>query len=196
MGGRRRLRLCRQCRDGHGFDQPGFEDFLADAMRGYDYMGPSFSRGTPRDSKWRPYRSLRPELPELQALLGVASTNRSFSPAQVFSAKYINSLVSSPFYADLKQFVMRNQAPGKSFTLQEVLLPTLVDALSLSGRGYPDHLSTVEPHRPYHAAHSVVRAVSIPDAYFVHPIRRDDLDPARVAARQIIADFPGGGVAK
>lgn len=176
--------------------KPGFEGFLADAMCGYDYMGPGFLRDTARTSKWRPYRSLRPELPELLALLGIASTNRCFSPAQVFSAKYIRSLVSSPFYADLKQFVMRNQAPDKSFTLQEVLLPTLVDVLSLAGRDYPGHLATVNRYRPYHAARSVVHAVGVADAYFVHPIRRDDLDPARIAARQIIADLSGVGAVK
>ncbi|MEV6927404.1 hypothetical protein AB0M46_23265 [Dactylosporangium sp. NPDC051485] len=174
--------------------KPGFEDFIAEAMRGYDYMGPGFLRGTARTSKWRPYRSLRPELPELHALLGVAGTNRCFSPAQVFSAKYINALLSSPFYDDLKRFVIRNQAPDKSFTLQEVLLPTLVDALSLTGRDYPGHLATVNRYRPYHAARSVVHAVGVPDAYFVHPIRRDEQDPARIAARQIIAGASAVGV--
>jgi hypothetical protein len=59
--------------------KPGFATFLADAMRGYDYMGPGFLRGTSRTSKWRPYRSLHSELDELQGLLEVKETNRCFS---------------------------------------------------------------------------------------------------------------------
>ncbi|MGH3943113.1 MAG: hypothetical protein ACRDTG_31725 [Pseudonocardiaceae bacterium] len=168
--------------------KPGFESFLADIMQGYDYMAPGFKRDTPRTSRWRPYRSLRPELPELLALLGLTSTNQCFSPAQVFSTRYINTVVNSPLYPQLREFVIRNQAPDKSFTLQEVLLPTLVDVFSLSGRDYLAHLKSVNRYRPYHAAGSVRRALDIPDAYFVHPIRRDNSDLARVAVRRLIAD--------
>lgn len=168
--------------------KPGFESFLTEAMRGYDYMAPAFKRETPRTSRWRPYRSLRPELPELLALLGRSSTNQCFSPAQVFSTRYINTVVTSPLYPRLREFVMRNQSPDKSFTLQEVLLPTLVDVFTLSGGDYPSHLASVNRYRPYHAAGSVRRALDISDAYFVHPIRRDNSDLARIAVRQLLTD--------
>jgi hypothetical protein len=177
--------------------KPGFETFLADAMQGYDYMASGFTRDTPRSSRWRPYRSLRPEVPELLALLGLTGTSQCFSPAQVFSSRYIDTVVASPLYPQLCAFVMRNQAAEKSFTLQEVLLPTLVDTFSLSARDYPPHLATANRYRPYHAAHSVRRVLDIPDAYFVHPIRRDDTDPARIAVRQLITEnrMVGAGAA-
>src|SRR5690606_2427910 len=73
----------------------GFEDFLVAAMEGHDYMAPGFQRDTPRTSRWRPYRSLRPELPELFDILGRSSTHQAFSPAQVFSTRYIRTLLDS-----------------------------------------------------------------------------------------------------
>jgi hypothetical protein len=175
--------------------KPGFETFLAAAMRGYDYMAPNFKRNTPRTSRWRPYRSLKPELPELLAILGLTSTNQCFSPAQVFSSRYIHSVLTSRQYSRLRTFVERNQAPEKSFSLQEVLLPTLVDAFALSARDYPSQLATVNRYRPYHAAQSVRRALDIPDAYFVHPIRHDDTDPARMLARKLLSETQMAGAA-
>lgn len=167
--------------------KPGFEEFVASAMNGYDYMAPAFRRDTLRTSRWRPYRSLKPELPELLALLGRQTTHQAFSPAQVFSTKYIHSVLDSAIYDDLRRFVERNQAPDRSFSLQEILLPTLADVLGLAARDYPAHLASVNRYRPYHAAASVERAATgIPDAYFVHPVRRDDGDPARIAARRLI----------
>lgn len=164
----------------------GFDEFLVTAMDGHDYMAPGFQRDTPRTSRWRPYRSLRSELPELFDILSRSSTHQAFSPAQVFSAKYIRSLLDCSFYDDLRGFVERNQAADRSFTLQEVLLPTLADALGLSARGYPSHLATFNRYRPYQAASSVERAIVASDAYFVHPVRRQDDDPARVAVRRLI----------
>jgi hypothetical protein len=166
--------------------KPGFEGFVTSAMSGCDYMAPAFRRDTPRTSRWRPYRSLKPELPELLALLGRQTTHQAFSPAQVFSAKYIRSVLDSAIYGDLREFVERNQAPDRSFSLQEVLLPTLADVLGLAARDYPPHLASVNRYRPHHAAASVERAAGIPDAYFVHPVRRDDSDPARIAVRRLI----------
>jgi hypothetical protein len=99
--------------------KPGFEAFVASAMNGYDYMAPAFQRDTPRTSRLRPYRSLKPELPELLALLGRQTTHQAFSPAQVFSAKYIRSVLASAIYTDLRVFVERNQAADRSFSLQE-----------------------------------------------------------------------------
>jgi len=170
--------------------KPGFEEFVVESMRDHDYMAPGFERSTARTSRWRPYHSLRAELPELMSLLRVTATNRCFSPGQVFSARYIDRVVSSPIYPQLRDFVMRNQEPEKSFTLQEVLLPTLVDSLSLVPRDYPGHLRAVNRYRPYHASPSVKRAIDTPDAYFVHPIRRDNSDAARLAVRQLYATRP------
>jgi hypothetical protein len=166
----------------------GFEGFLRAAMAGFDYMAPAFKRDTPRTSRWRPYRSLRSELPELLDILGRSSTHQAFSPAQVFSAKYVKSLLDSTFYDELRAFVERNQAPDRSFTLQEVLMPTLVDVLGFPARGYPSYLATFNRYRPYHAATSVQRAATVPDAYFMHPIRRQHDDPARLTVRCLISD--------
>ena len=167
--------------------KPGFEEFVASVMSGYDYMAPAFRRDTLRTSRWRPYRSLKPELPELLALLGRQTTHQAFSPAQVFSTKYIRSVLDSAIYGDVRGFVERNQAPGRSFSLQEVLLPTLADVLGLAARDYPAHLASVNRYRPYHASASVERAAArVPAAYFVHPVRRDDSDPARIVVRRLI----------
>ena len=165
------------------FVQPGFERFVLNAVRQIDYLAPGFSRRTPKRSRWRPYRSLRAELPELLSILGLDYTNRCFSPGQIFGARYVDCVLTSPWYGELRRFVARNQQPGRSFSLQEVLLPTIADALRLRVRDYPSHLARVNRYRPYHAATSVLRARTIPHAHFVHPLRRAEQDAARHVAR-------------
>ncbi|MEV5600306.1 hypothetical protein AB0L33_02560 [Streptomyces sp. NPDC052299] len=164
------------------FINEGFEDFLASAMADNDYLAPRFARKTPNTSRWRPYRSLRPELPDLLDVLGMDYTNEAFSPGQVFTPRYIHTLLDSPWYPRLREFVARNQEPGRSFTLQEVLLPTLVDALGLRGSDYPAHMTAFNRYRPYHAASSVAKAHQRGDVPFVHPVRRD----AEHAARRFV----------
>lgn len=167
------------------FVQPGYERFIAGMMKDADYLAPGYARDVPRTSRWRPYRSLRRELPELLAILGTTSTHRCFSPGQVFSARYFGKLVTSSWYPELRDFVSRNQEPGQSFTLQEVLLPTAADVLGLRAVSYPAQLTSVNRYRPYHAAASVLRARETCDAYFVHPVRRDDADGARQIVRRL-----------
>jgi hypothetical protein len=172
------------------FVQPGFEGFIAQAMCEADYLAPGYVRDTPRTSRWRPYRSLRPELPELLSILGAGSTHRCFSPGQVFSIRYVEAFLGSAWYSELRGFVSRNQEPGRSFSLQEVLLPTAADVLELAACGYPGHLTAVNRYRPYHAAASILRARETPDAYFVHPVRRDETDGARRVVRQLVRQAP------
>ncbi len=172
------------------FIQPGFEWFIAQAMNEADYLAPGYVRDTPRTSRWRPYRSLRPELPELLSILGIGITHRCFSPGQVFSTRYIETFLGSAWHSELRGFVSRNQDPSRSFSLQEVLLPTAADALGLAARGYPAHLAAVNRYRPYHPAASILRARETPDAYFVHPVRRDETDGARQIVRQLARQAP------
>jgi hypothetical protein len=169
------------------FIRPGFGDFLSRVMQGVDYLAPGFRRATPTSSRWRPYRSLRKELPELLSILGIDHTNRGFSPGQVFSARYIATLLSDPIVTRVRAFVERNQGQGGPFSLQEVLLPTLADVLGLTPRDYPTHLATFNRYRPYHGKDAVGRALAVPDAYFLHPIRREERDPARSAVRALVA---------
>jgi hypothetical protein len=163
----------------------GFEQFVATAMRDLDYMAPLFRRGTAATSRWRPFHSLRPELPELRGILGTSTTNQAFSPAQIFSTRYVNELLSSRFYPELRAFVERNQAPGRSFTLQEVLLPTLADVLGLAAAGYPEQVAAYNRYRPYHSVQSVRAAQRRGDVHLVHPVRRDSHHPARQFVRSL-----------
>lgn len=163
----------------------GYAEFLDETMREADYMAPRFRRATPRTSRWRPYRSLRRELPDLLQVLGVNYTNEAFSPGQVFTPRYAERLLRSPLYGDLRDFVGGNQAPDRSFSLQEVLLPTLPDVLGLRACGYPPGMDAFNRYRPYHARQSVERARQRGDVFLVHPIRRDDRHPARQFVRAL-----------
>jgi hypothetical protein len=167
------------------FVQPGYERFITAVMTQADHLAPGYARDVPGTSRWRPYRSLRGELPELLAILDAASAHRCFSPGQVFSARYVEKLLTSTWYTELRDFVSRNQQPGRSFSLQEVLLPTVGDVLGLRSANYPAHLASVNRYRPYHASASILRARETRDAYFVHPVRRDETDGARQIIRQL-----------
>jgi hypothetical protein len=157
------------------FIRRGFESFVQGAMRDHSYMAPLFSRGVSVKSKWRPYRSLRPQLEEWMRLLELDCVNRAFSPAQVFSREYVELLLNHPKYPRIRQLIEQN----RSFTLQEVLLPTLVDFLRLDGRSYPEGMKPIIRYRPYQSVTGIRRGLGMPNAYLVHPVRRLRDDPAR-----------------
>lgn len=164
------------------FVRKGFETFISQVMADSDYMAPNFSRFTSSKSKWRPIRSLRPELAEWYKLLGFEYTHGAFSPGQVFSRNYIEKLLRHEQYAEIQRLVKSNQ----SYTLQEVLFPTLVDFLKVRGKSYPSELKPIIRYRPYQAINGVRCALAIPDAYFVHPVRRELDDPARLFIHSLI----------
>ncbi|MCH7230787.1 hypothetical protein L0U85_07975 [Glycomyces sp. L485] len=168
------------------FVNSDFESFVASTMPTCDYLAPRLELKTPNTSKWRPYRSLRGELPELLDILGIGHTHRAFNPGQVFSMRFVESVLNAPFYDRLRRFVERNQAPEHSFSLVEVLMPTLAEALGLPFTGYPDEFAAYNRYRPYHAERSVWRAAAegVP---FVHPVRRDPDHPARRFVRSLIS---------
>jgi hypothetical protein len=163
------------------FIRQGFERFLADCMKGYDYMAPDLRLFIQNRPRWRPIRSLRPELPRWYKFWGFEYAHGAFNPGQTFSRTYIEKLVSHPKYAELLNLVAQNE----SFTLHEVLFPTLVDFLHLRGRSYPNELRFVNRYRPFQAVTGVKTALSTPTAYFVHPVRREIEDPARAFIREM-----------
>lgn len=151
-------------------------------VAGADYMASRYRTGTSKTSKWRPYRSLSPDLPTLLDLIGVDETDEAFSPAQVFSRRYVEALLAATWYPKLKEFVVDNQVRERSFTLQEVLLPTLARALGMRARAYPAAWERYNRYRPYLAA-SAIHAAMRQGVPLVHPIRRDAEDPARKLVR-------------
>jgi hypothetical protein len=157
------------------FIRPGYEAFVEDALERADYVAPNLIRHRPLQSYWRPLRSLRPEFERWFDLLGFRHFHGSFSPAQIFSRRYVQTLVGHRGYRDLCYLVGQN----RSFSLQEVLFPTLTDFLGLRLEGYPAAHRTSNRYRPYQAVAGVKRALAIPDAHFVHPVRRPEHDPAR-----------------
>ena len=163
------------------FIRHGFEVWLSSIMTGYDYMAPNLVRKISPKSKWRPYRSLKPELPDWFAFFGFNYVHGAFSPGQVFSKRFVDRIVNFPHFSHLKQLI----AVNKSFTLQEVLFPTLPDVLGLKARSYPKELKQIIRYRPYQAISGIVRAINTSNAYFVHPIRRDLDNPARVLVRSL-----------
>ena len=160
----------------------GFEDFVTKQMVDCDYLAPDMRRFTHRRSRWRPIRSLRPELPQWYQLFGFEYTHRAFNPGQIFSRRYVETLVHNPKYLDIVKLTKSNL----SFTLQEVLMPTLADFLVVSGKSYPAELTPVVRYRPYQAIRGVKRALSLPNAYFVHPVQREINNPTRAFIRSLM----------
>lgn len=157
------------------FIRPGFEAFVDAQLASADYLAPNLVRRRRLDTDWRPMRSLRPEFEDWFQLFGFRHLHGTFSPAQVFSRRYVETLLADPRYPELRRLVAAN----RSYTLQEVLYPTLTEALGLRLAGYPEAHRTSNRYRPYQAVSGVRRALAIPDAYFVHPVRRTPGDPAR-----------------
>ncbi len=163
------------------FIRHGYEDWVSSAMSGYDYMAPNLVRFVSPKSRWRPYKSLRPELSDWFEFVGFRHVHGAFSPGQVFSHRYVEAMVKHRHYSDLKRLIAAN----KSHTLQEILFPTLPDTLGLETRSYPVELKPFIRYRPYQAVSGIKRALGTPQAYFVHPVRRSLDDPARTLVRSL-----------
>jgi uncharacterized protein YjbI with pentapeptide repeats len=172
------------------FIRPGFLDFLEKYMQDADYVAPGLRRNIPPVSMWPAYRTLAGERDELASILGTKHVHRGFSPAQVFSRGYISAVLSSDSYARLRVFVEQNQQPQRSLTLQELILPSLADSVGVTSRSYPAHLSRFNRFRPYQAPIDLEHALNTPDAFFIHPIRRDSEDPVRSFVRGLVRDAP------
>jgi hypothetical protein len=157
------------------FIRSGYEGFVENQLTEADYLAPNLVERRSLKTRWRPMRSLRPEFEDWFQFFGFCYWHGSFSPAQVFSRRYVESLVQHRGYAELRKLVQQN----RSFTLQEVVFPTLTDFLGLRLGGYPKAHSTSNRYRPYQAVSGVRRALTLQDAYFVHPVRRKKDDAAR-----------------
>jgi hypothetical protein len=164
------------------FIRHGFEKFLENYMNDSDYLVQWFQKYTPKESTWRPIGSLRPELSNWYDFFGFEYTHRGFNPGQTFSAKYIEKLVSHPKYGQLLDLINKN----KSYTLHEVLFPTVTDFLGLEGKSYPEQLKSIIRWRPYQALSGVNTALLTEDAYFIHPIKLNLDDPARRLVRSLL----------
>lgn len=157
------------------FVRPGYEAFVERQLQRADYLAPNLTERRSLTTRWRPMRSLRPEFPRWFEFLGRRYWHGTFSPAQVFSRRYLEALIAHPKYAALRRLVAEN----RSYTLQEVLFPTLTDFLGLRLLGYPESHRTSNRYRPYQAVSGIHRALATADAYFVHPVHRVPGDPAR-----------------
>ena len=101
----------------------------------------------------------------------------------MFSRRYVESLIQHPRYSELRRLVAEN----RSFSLQEVLFPTLTDFLGLRLLGYPESHRTSNRYRPYQAVSGIHRALATPDVCFVHPIHREPGNPARKLVASLAA---------
>ena len=174
------------------FVRPGFVPFVEHLMENAACLSPRYCQRIPAVSQWHACRSLRAEIPELLSTLGVCHLNRGFSLAQVFGRKYIHAVVNSEICPAICAFVERNQSPGRSHTLQEVLMPTLVDRFGLRGNAYPVELGTFNRFRPHQNTLDVAQAMTTEAVHFLHPVRRNDDDPVRSFARSILDHYEKG----
>ena len=170
------------------FIRPGFLGFVESQMRDADYLAPGLRRDIPRVSLWPPFRSLAGERAELTDILDIKHLNRCFNPVQVFGRRYLSAVVSSDNYRRVRAFVERNQQPERSWTLQEVLLPSLADSVGVRSRAYPEHMSSFNRFRPYQSMVDLKAALSRTDTYFLHPIRRSGEDPVRRYVRRAVRE--------
>ncbi|MEH0542274.1 hypothetical protein QA802_04015 [Streptomyces sp. B21-105] len=167
------------------FIRPGFLEFIAQQMKEVDYVAPGLRRNIPPVSLWPAYRTLSSERAELSAILGTDHLNRCFSPSQIFGRGYVSALLSSGNYARIRSFVERNQQPGRSWTLQELILPSLADSVGATSRPYPLRMATFNRYRPFQAPIDLEIAQTVSDAFFLHPVRRAGDDPVRRHARNL-----------
>ncbi len=163
------------------FIKHNYESFIQQQMLSCDYLAQDLLKNIHNRPRWRPIRSLRPELPAWYKFWGFEYAHGAFNPGQTFSKNYLQKLVQHKEYDELLELVRQNN----SYTLHEVLFPTLVDFLGINAKSYPKDTNTANRYRPYQAISGVQRALSLKHAYFVHPVRRELNDPARTYIRNM-----------
>jgi hypothetical protein len=171
------------------FIKRGFPQYIANEMKSFDYLAQDLRYNIHTRPKWRPIRSLRPELNEWYSVLGFNHMNGAFNPGQTFNKNYIIKLLKHEKFNSILNLVNSN----KSYTLHEVLFPTLIDCLDIRAKSFPSETNTANRYRPYQAISGVKTALSIKDAYFVHPVKREMDNPTRVYIRETLNNQMGKG---
>src|SRR5437868_1896780 len=90
------------------FIRPGYQDFVKKWLACADYLAPNLVERRSLKTRWRPMRSLRPEFKRWFEFFGFQYWHGTFSPAQVFSRRYVKTLVEHDRYAELRRLAEEN----------------------------------------------------------------------------------------
>jgi glycosyltransferase involved in cell wall biosynthesis len=158
------------------FIKEGFEEFIEEAMQGYDCMGPhmhiqhsrfDYPRFIPGLTMWREWDKWQPFF----------KTNffaRYFNPGQVYSRKIIRKMLSFESF-DLVENLWRNSNVA---ALEEMFWITFSICNGGKCREYPwDFTESLQfvRHKPEITKEEVTLAIQKPHYYWIHPIKGNNL---------------------
>ncbi len=152
----------------------GLGERLADLMRDADYMA-AFNRAAPRGSGWLWSERMYKQWRQWGPLLGPESLRICYNPGQVLSTEYARRLMAWPKLPQLCREFERSRLQ----VIEELVWPSLADALGLNGRSWPDvEASALHGlHTPSHISELRSRGVSL-----LHKVKMDLSAPERVYA--------------
>ena len=164
------------------FAKKGFEEFICSEMQGFDYMA-AYLR-VPAE-EWYPGQVMKGFWPIFQPIFGIEQFLGCFMSAQVFSKNYVQQILHFDKIDELKKLL--KQTEHHIFAMDEILFPTLAEALGIKSKPYPDDVVQWIRFRPHFTREEVVKAIDTKqNCYLIHPVLRDIADPARTFIRGLI----------
>jgi len=160
------------------FVREGFEQALRGAMSDADAMGVNMTmqRSPFELPHWIPGKMLWEEWDRWQPFFGTEGFCGTFNPMQVYTRDTIRRVLAdlTPARRSALEGLL---ASSRVFALEELLLPTLALRAGARIRSYPETMAAFVRCGEDMTWEELQRALRTPEAYFLHPARRDAADP-------------------
>jgi hypothetical protein len=162
------------------FVREGYEEFIAEQMKGKDYMGVG-TKLTHEDSFIG--NQVREEYDLWKPLFGKEPFYESFNVGQVFSRHLVRSFLKSKRYDDLKSNLKKTRA----FGIDEVAYVTMTQRFGVKLNAYPKSTGNSIRYRPYFPLDETLGQLHRnKECYLLHPVPRDIKDETRVFVRSAL----------
>ncbi|TJY44258.1 hypothetical protein E5161_02400 [Cohnella pontilimi] len=156
----------------------GYEYYLDFLMQGYEAMGIGMGtiRSPEEHSGWYPVQTMWKELRSWQPYFQTDYFGFALNSNQVYRKDLVDKMVEMMNIPVLKKLIEATEV----FALEEILWPTLAMKCGAKTRPYLQEsiLDVVRIGAPL-SLHEAQDALTRPQVYFIHPVRRDMLDPVR-----------------
>lgn len=162
--------------------QKGLASRLVELMRDADYMA-AFYRAYPKGDDWLWGQRMYLQWRQWGPLLGPPPVRACYNPGQVLSHEYVEALFAWSRFSTLQRELERS----KLQVLEELVWPSLVDALGLRAKPWPDLEASA-----LHGFHPPTRVAQLQanGVHLLHKVKMDISAPERIFARSLRIGSP------
>lgn len=153
----------------------GFEEFIEDEMRDYDYMAVKL-REIRSPHGWVPAMRFLPKWPRIwQPLFKLDVPLGCLHGGQVFTRRCVKAMLSHPRLTEIRHRAVRSGVPA----LEELLYPNLAASAGCRLKPYPLPQGDAIRWKKYHCLDELVAYRDGLPVYLIHPVSMDFNSPDR-----------------